>query len=185
MKKIGMRSVVLAATMGMAAQSQAAWYDINYSGLNDGRNADYSSVTATGMIEVSGNSVINGTLDVTFESVTTDYVLAPGTGNDGYFSWDSQINPVADPYFDSSGLLFIISGNTPGNGQPEINLYANGADNYGLWGYPGHWDYAPQSDGGLVTLTVVPEPSTTGKMAGVAALGVVLVTLRKKLSMAA
>jgi len=178
--------------MGVAAQSQAQWYDIAYSGVDNGRSGDNSPVTASGMIDVSGNLVIGGSLDVTFENLTTlttsttSYVLAPGSGNDGYFSWDSQINMSANPYFDSTGLLFIINGNTPGNGQPEINLYANGPGNYGLWGYPGHWDYAPQSDGGTVNLVAVPEPTATAKFAGFSALGLLgLVTLRQKFSRAA
>jgi hypothetical protein len=131
---------VLAAGLGLAIQTQAALYDITFSG---------GAYTASGRIDVVNNSAVSGFLDVTYhQNATTAYTVAYnylgltdngqfflvennngdepqgiGTGNPVYPNGNSGLlgNPVAGgkPVLDEIGLMFstapITGGPSPGS----------------------------------------------------------------------
>lgn len=132
----------------MATQAPAAWYNLTFTG---------GSSIASGVIDVSGNTAISGVIDVSTGPATGLWTLVPGTGSDGSFYWDNQVFPNSNPYLDSAGLLF--SGPSPSS-QYELNLWGNGPSTlYSFWGnIGGNWN---PEDTGTVTLTAIPEASTT------------------------
>ncbi len=81
--------------------------------------------TATAEINFSGNTAISGSLDITGGAKVGSYTLAPGSGSDTYFAWDSLVFPGSRSFVDATGLLFT-------GGGSEINLFANGSGGFSV-----------------------------------------------------
>jgi hypothetical protein len=142
MKKIQL--AIMAVALVIAVQARASLYDITYT---DGVNIGH------GVIDVAGGSATSGSFTVTAGvEIGTTWTLSPGAGSGGGFQWDNLVFPASDPFLTSNGLLFKI-------GSDELNLWGNGPGNYSLWASNGG-GYTLSSDGGVATITAVPEAST-------------------------
>jgi hypothetical protein len=160
---------ITAVALVTAIQARATLYDISFhqTGESDQYgNATPASVTdANGAINVASGSAINGWLTITTGPDAGNYILVPGSGDDGLFVYDNLIYPslVNGGFLDgSAGLLWSQSG-VAGN-SPEMNMWFNPvsqwsqpAGSYSLWGAPP--TYNPEAYG-TATLTAVPEAST-------------------------
>jgi hypothetical protein len=195
MKKQKLKLAIMVVAMGMAAQSQAAiqTYDLtfNQTGESDQYgNATPPSVTdAVGQLNVDNGIAISGTLSVLSGPDKGSYNLVAGTGNDGVFAYDNIVFPQLQNggFLDSTaGLLWSVTG-VAGNSS-EMNMWYNPgsqfsqpAGSYSLWGAPP--TYNPEAYG-IATLVAAPEPVSTTQFAGLSALGLLLVTMRRKFSVA-
>lgn len=178
MKKQKLQLAILVVAMGMAAQLQAAWYDLSFTG---------GSSVASGQIDVVDGLAVNGYLDVTAGANIGTYDLLLGGPSEQTFvtsdgtdlNYDNKVTLGSNPFLDVYGLAFADG---PANtaGVVGFNLFGNGPNSYSLFGDP-PWG-APYVNADA-TLVAVPEPVSTTKVAGISALGVLLVTLRKKISM--
>ena len=184
----------MVAAMGMAAQSQAALYDITFNGTV----ANGTKVAASGQIDVVNGAAVSGYLDVSGavpnSGAYDTLIIGSNLGGGQPFTWDSKVSPSSTPFLNnvnnSGGLLFqSASGaqisfwyNTPAEDQALKGSYYSVPNEYGLWGYY-NGTYAPEAYG-TATLLAVPEPTSTTKFAGLSALGLLLVTLRRKFSVA-
>ena len=151
-----MKSAIVAAALACAMSAQAGLlYNITYT--------DGGANVASGVIDVAGGLAISGTLNVTAGAASGSWLLLPGAGSDGSFSWDNAVNPASDPFLTSGGLLF-------GNGTSEVNLWGTGPGTYDFYGnIGGNWN--PVSDRGVATIAPVPEPAAYGAIAGLGLLG--------------
>lgn len=186
MKIQKLQLAIMVGAMGMAAQSQAAMYDITFSG---------SGWYASGQIDVVNGVATSGNLDVTYGSTTIDYgYLAIGTGivkdNDGdnLPIGDNLISPSAADFVDQNGLLFVQNP-INGDGSSPAGMYLSADQNNGyvpnLNGYgnaPAGWGWGNPNVDGTATLVSVPEPESTARFAGFSAFGLLgFLTLRRKL----
>jgi len=152
--------LVFALVLISWGQASADAYSFHFAG---------PAITADGTL----NAVSNGTPDGSFTAISGSgfangvaITLLPnlnGTGNayspTGYFSYDNQLFPTADPLIDVAGLLFTAA-YAPYNGTfgtTEINLYGNGA------GAPyTYYENTGYNENGAFTLTGDSEDPGTG-----------------------
>jgi hypothetical protein len=185
MKKQKLQMAILAGAMSMAVQSQAAMYDITFTG---------GGWSASGQIDVVGGVADSGYLDVTQGSTTIDYgYLATGTGNiennngDVYPIGDNVISLTSSDFVDQYGLTFA---QTPINGSGHspaiVNLSADQNNGYvpNLNGYgnaPAGFGYNNPDVDGTASLVAIPEAASMAQFAGFSALGLFgFVSLRRK-----
>ena len=160
MKNLKKTMVIVAVAGGLAARSQAAFYDITFTG---------AGWSASGQIDVSGGVATSGNLDVTdvATATTIDYgFLATGSGivkdnnGDNLPTGDNLVSLAATDPFDENGLLFVqIPIN--GNGNSPAGMYLSADQNNGfvpnLNGYgnaPAGFGFGnPNVDGTLTLLT--------------------------------
>ena len=151
---------ILGGGLIFAAQARASLFDISFLGT-DGTKAE-AQVTAPDM----GGGIfegMSGSITVTPGSVAFDkgtwalYQNPNGTSASyspsGYFIYDNQILPDANPMVTYPGLLFRVASN-----GYEVNLYSIGPDDYILY------DNHGRNVNGTLTVTdpvsPVPEPTT-------------------------
>jgi hypothetical protein len=171
MKKVNM--AIMAGALAMAFQAHAQLYNITFTQTGESDqygNATPPSVTdAIGQIDVSGGYAISGSLDVLSGPDIGNYILVPGSGDDGVFQYDNVVITSGGPFLDSTaGLLWSVSG-TAGN-SAEMNMWYNSASQYSdpagtysLWGAPPN--YNPEAYG-TATLTPAAVPEASTAMAG-------------------
>ena len=129
----------------------------------------------------------NGTFTITSGTIHDNILIAdgvivanpaPGTevsiSPSGYFNYDNQLMPTANPLVDNAGLLFLVRG-------IEVNIFSNG---------PGPLTYVRYDNTGLnvgdtFSIVSTPEPGAVSMLvtmlAGLAGLAAVVV-LRRKLA---
>jgi hypothetical protein len=181
MKKQKLKLTIMAVALGLAAQSQAALYDITFSG---------GSSAGSGEIDVESGVAVSGFFDVfagvnqgTYDLVGVTSPLINGVGltlviPGGNQTFDDVVNAGSNPFLTGDGLEFANSDSV------GFNLFGNGPGSYDLFD-TGNGQYV--IDGGIATLTAaVPESNWTTTSAGLAALGMLgVIARRKKSSVAA
>jgi hypothetical protein len=190
--------MALLAALGMAMQSQAALYDITFSG--GGYTASGQITVVASSISASGYTATSGYLDVTYGGNMVDYnYLAVSTDGTQQFSNNNGDNlpyggtgnyvlpdySAANPFLDANGLLFTTVTGHGGLGiYLSIDQYSTATPiPYNLNGYGNGlegFSYDVPNVDGTATLVAVPEPAAMTKFAGGAALGLLLLAGRKK-----
>jgi hypothetical protein len=169
MKTIRVELAILAGVVGLAVQANAALYDITFTGFD-------GLTTAFGVVDVSGNTVTSGYLDVTYKGTTIDYDNLVPVGDTGETSGGLNLGPVDNilnvnsttqggfltvnglvfyngaSFNDRTSALMCLSDASPSDLTP--NLYSGGFTDVGGFG-----NDTPITDGTL-TVTAVPEPAT-------------------------
>jgi len=131
--------------LGLAGSARADLYEIGFTG--DG-------FSASGLLDVIGNTATGGSLTVTAGLTPGTYQLVTGTGTStgGNFNYDNDVNLSDTPFVVGTGILFTDTGLSTGSTQ--ISVTASGV-NYSVSGYP---------VGPTFTVTdfasAVPEPTT-------------------------
>ena len=186
MKKLKKTMAFIAVAGGLAAQSQAALYDISFTGNNS---------AGSGQIDVEGGLATTGFFDVfaganqgvyNLVGVTSPLIngagltlVIPGAppnpgGGDEIF--DDVVNPGSNPFLTGNGLEFANSD------LVGFNLWANGPGNYSLFDV-GNGAY--NIDGGIASIAVAPESRWTTTSAAFAAMGMLgLIAVRRKFAKA-
>jgi len=165
---------LIAAAMGLAAQSQAALYDIAFTG--DGSVAD-------GQIDVVGGVATSGYLDVTAgpaQGIYSLYAWSGGGvssvrvsgGTDLIVDNLVDVNAGANPFLTVNGMAFVTGDHSEG-----IDLSLASGTTYNLGGFGPIGYNVPNANGTATLSGVVPEPGTYGVLAGA---GLFLVSLRNK-----
>ncbi len=179
MKLWKLRMAVVAFATILVAQAHAAisTYDISFTG---------GSSALTGYIDVQSGQAIDGEVYVTEAGVDSSVAYNLVTlasplvnGNPGTIVDPSGDDIIFDTTFpiDSTGLAWANSD------AIGFNLWSDGGSSYTLYsagnGLSGH---IYNIDDGTATITAVPEPATTSTYAGIAALGLLLLSRRRKVS---
>lgn len=136
---------ILAACAALAVSTSPAGantaYDFTYTQVGEtfayGSPVPGTVTDATGTLEVSGNTVLSGTLTVTGTGpLNGNYILASAVGEDNLVQYDNVW-----PIDTSAGLVWSLTG-VPSN-SPELNMWSTGGGEYGqpggyyaLWGGP-------------------------------------------------
>jgi len=152
----------MAAALVMAVQARATLYDIGFT-------ASDNSILANGNVDVNGSQIATSgqfTIFVGPSWLQGTYALIPTTGPGvntspalgGYVcNYDNWVNPAADPFIDSHGLLFSngetvldinLMGNSPGNNGYEFGVLTAAGVVIDVTG------------GASISLAPVPEPTT-------------------------
>jgi hypothetical protein len=153
LKKLSVAGIAVAAlTFGMGQAAASVMFDFIFGGIhafgsgiltaNDNGNGSFTAMSGAGTESVNGIT----------ETLTLLPNTSGGTGEiyspSGFFIFDDQLFPNADPLISNGGLLFSSSTGA------EVNIYSNGVDNYTF--YINNGFNEPTS----FTLTAVPEPAT-------------------------
>jgi hypothetical protein len=180
----GMTAVLVLLASAPAVADQI--YNFTFTG-NDGIDAT-GTISIVGGVAQSGSiSVINVPLEAPPHTPLTtaagDFLTAGGDvrNHDGdVVTYDTVVNPLNDPVFDSIGVAFASGFYGTDGGTPEyntlINLWGNSPGSYGMFigeanpadlepdgtlipGRDAQWVYV-YNESGTLTLTPVPEPSS-------------------------
>lgn len=126
--------------------------------FNMGGNAGSALLSTT---DLGGGQflVTGGTLDVTAGADVGIYPVIGGgpalfSSPSGAFVADNLLFPATNPILDGAGGLLF------GNGSLEVNLWANGPDNYSFWSHDGSGYNVEYIGGGAASASPTPEPST-------------------------
>jgi len=192
MKKQKIKWAVLVVAMGIAAQSQAAWYDITFNGSGGSSAVATIDVNASGLADAGWITITAGALaPATYNLYTWNNGAEGGlasarsaaTGTDLIVDNMVDVNSGINPFLTSNGLDFV--GNPVGNGYDEVvnlSIASPGSTTYELYASPP--DGNPNSYG-TATLVAAPEPVSTTQVAGITALSLLLLGIRRKSSVAA
>jgi hypothetical protein len=196
MKKQNLRALILTGVLAMAAHSHAAVQVYNITFTGDG----YS---AAGQIDVNSGVATSGYLDLTYGASTTDYnYLAPANpatppnlaiivsddNGDNLPLVDNLVNPSATDFVDEYGLLFLtaplVGQHSAGSG---IYFSADQNNNYvpNLTGYGSAFGWGNPNVDGTASIVAAPEPTATAGFAGISAICMLLIALRRKSVVAA
>jgi hypothetical protein len=164
MNKIASLFAIGLIVLAVCTPVQAALFDLSYS--------DSSGNVASGQLTAipNGNgsyTAISGSFLWTSGSYLGNYTLLPNPDAPGVTTahgqhypdgtdliYDNQLFPTSNPVLNGNGLVFESI-------AYALNLWGNGPDNYTLFlvGHD-HPQYGPQYNGGVFSITAVPEPST-------------------------
>jgi hypothetical protein len=144
-------------------------------------------VSATGSFDVTAGIVTDGSLTLTGAAVNGTFALAaPPTvrGLDGTdIIFDNQFSPTQNPTLDGGGLGFGMTEIDPAHYDYVLNLWGNSANNYSLFEAgklpDGTGHVYQEYDGGTLSFSQVPEPSTYAVIIGAAALGFAAIRRRR------
>jgi hypothetical protein len=160
--------LLIATALVMAAQANAALYNIGFTASNN-------EILANGVVDVDVTGLATSGYITIYKGgsslpIGTTYNLVPAgpvVSLLGSFQYDNMVNAATRPFIDNKGLLFS-------GGGREVSLFWNlgtDANNniYSLRGFSSG-TYAPNVTGGAsISLAAVPEPSTY--FAGMSAIG--------------
>jgi len=158
---------IMAGCLVLSVKANASWYDISFSASASSlNNVPSGSVSASGMIDVSGGYATAGWIDVSGPGAginaghystlfTASYAPNPfGTTTSTLFYYDNVVSTSSEPFFTQNGLAWQNS-----DDSAEVNLYYNGG--YELDGATDSWSTGNAFTAtGSAKLTAVPEPST-------------------------
>jgi hypothetical protein len=178
---------VFIGLLAVAPVALAQTYDFAFTDLVHG-------VSATGMIDTTGGlatigsiTISGAALDGTFDLVQPQPTsVRGGDGTDIIFN--NLVLSSGNPMLDSGGLGFAGGQRDISHFDYVVNLYGNGPGNYGLFEAGSLSDGTGHVyvgyDGGTLSLTAIPEPSTYAAILGLVSLGFAVVYRRKTVQLA-